>query len=160
MIWKFALLIIAVVTGAASQTVPCPNGYENFADEGLAPVCLKFATTKKATWGEWLTMCQQDNGGHLAIVKGDLHGKIYQHIQNDQDLWDEAFWVGASDAENEGQWVWTDGTPVDMGPPHWDPCDPPQPDGGTAQNYMCLWTPNFYFSSCLNSVTIYAICQI
>ncbi|CAL4221108.1 unnamed protein product [Meganyctiphanes norvegica] len=58
-------------------------------------------------------------GGHLAKVDNtDFLYYLIKHI-NDNGLTGHNYWVGGSDAAEEGTWVWMDGTPVKMGSPFW-----------------------------------------
>ncbi|XP_050714808.1 uncharacterized protein LOC126997636 isoform X4 [Eriocheir sinensis] len=75
------------------------------------------------------------------------------------DLDTDAFWLGGSDAAKEGSWVWLDGTEIPLGTPHWYPCNG-QPNGGTQQNYLALYTPDYYFHSLEESRQIMGICRI
>ncbi|XP_071541254.1 uncharacterized protein [Panulirus ornatus] len=158
--WAVTLVVALVALATASaQTNPCPMGYINFSLDASTPVCLRFATEFKGTWDTMRFVCQSEKAD-LAKLEGQLHNQVYRYIQQHPDLQDEAFWIGGSDAQHEGYWVWVqDNTAMPMGTPHWYPCNG-QPNGGTKMNYACLYTPDFYFHSCCNTYTIYAICQI
>ena len=69
-----------------------------------------FFNKNKKTWQEAENFCQQING-HLAKV------------ENMKELWEidahhlkENTWLGGTDSEIEGEWVWSDGSPWPVGP--------------------------------------------
>jgi len=64
----------------------------------------------QASWHEARQVCQS-MGGDLAVVDTPtLHMKITSRLG---DRW---VWLGASDAKDEGEWRWVNGTPVIFAP--------------------------------------------
>ncbi|KAG7175165.1 putative C-type lectin-like 31 [Homarus americanus] len=160
--WAATLALVAAAFGLVliEEAGSCPVGWVDFSVDPMSPVCLKFVMYGKGTWYSLRGLCQAE-GADLAELRGELHHQVYEYIMDHQDLQDEGFWIGGTDEGHEGSWTWvSDNSPMPMGVPHWYPCHPAQPDGGTSSNYACIYTPDFYFHSCKNDIKIYAICQI
>ncbi|XP_050714807.1 ladderlectin-like isoform X3 [Eriocheir sinensis] len=156
--WATTLAVATAAVCLASVQAACPTGFVEFTNDG-SPVCLIFVKSK-ATWSNMRDICDAMSAS-LAKLDGDLHMQVIQYI-NDQpagDLDTDAFWLGGSDAAKEGSWVWLDGTEIPLGTPHWYPCNG-QPNGGTQQNYLALYTPDYYFHSLEESRQIMGICRI
>ncbi|XP_050714809.1 perlucin-like protein [Eriocheir sinensis] len=155
-----AVAAALVCLASAQNITECPDGFEDFGDGTAVGPCLYFVRSK-ATWSNHRSLCQA-LGADLAQVTGDLHQDVVDYI-NDQpadDLADEAFWIGGSDANKEGSWIWVmDDTAIPLGTPHWYPCNG-QPNGGTTQNHLSLYSPDFYYHSLEQTKQIFAICQI
>ncbi|XP_069943455.1 low affinity immunoglobulin epsilon Fc receptor-like [Cherax quadricarinatus] len=143
-----------------SRQDDCPGDFINFSVDPTTPVCIQFYMYGKITKGSWSEIrakCQKE-GADLAELKGDLHIQVRDYIFNHPELGyeDEGFWIGGSDALEEGKWLWiSDNSPMDDA--NWWPG---QPDGGTNANYACIYTPDFYIHSCDNDIKIYGLCQI
>uniref|UniRef100_A0A3Q3GN93 C-type lectin domain-containing protein n=1 Tax=Kryptolebias marmoratus TaxID=37003 RepID=A0A3Q3GN93_KRYMA len=57
------------------------------------------------TWNESRASCR-DFGGDL--VKIDSREEVREMIKTDEDR----FWIGLTDSETEGRWLWVDGSPL------------------------------------------------
>ena len=79
---------------------------------------------RRKTWEEARQFCSV-KGGDLAKIEFQEENTFIQ------DKFGEDFWLGATDKENEGSWVWTDGTPAD-----WTNWYSGEPDGKSKAN--CL----------------------
>uniref|UniRef100_A0A8C8DR28 C-type lectin domain-containing protein n=1 Tax=Oryzias sinensis TaxID=183150 RepID=A0A8C8DR28_9TELE len=81
----------------------CPMFWYSYGDR-----CYKYVATPM-TWGNAELHCVSQNANLMLIQNFDPA---------------EAFtWIGLSDAQEEGGWLWSDGTKVDF-----QAWDPPQPD--------------------------------
>jgi hypothetical protein len=72
-------------------------------------------------------------GGHLAIVNSKGEDDFLAAISRGH------VWLGATDAEKEGQWVWIDGTPMTYS--NWDygePNNARDPRTGKRENYLMI----------------------
>lgn len=88
----------------------CDQGYLLYGD-----FCYHFEADIVRTWDDAEQYCTQQ-GGHLASVHTqEVMGFFTAHMPS-------ASWVGLNDKANEGQYVWTDGTPADFLP--WEPNQP------------------------------------
>ncbi|ROT85389.1 mutant C-type lectin [Penaeus vannamei] len=108
-------------------------------------LCLMFVTWAEETWHEARRACASVSGDLLAIADVEVLRAVYLHIQT-SGLSGHTFWLGGTDVESEGTWVYTTGEPVPMGSPFWGLLDmgaPSQePNGGTNEN--CLAIGKFY----------------
>uniref|UniRef100_A0A672SUD7 C-type lectin domain-containing protein n=1 Tax=Sinocyclocheilus grahami TaxID=75366 RepID=A0A672SUD7_SINGR len=81
----------------------CPYGWTNFGVR-----CYKFFS-QSANWITAERNCQSFDA-NLASV----HNKIEQDLLLSLLPSSTRCWIGAHDGEQEGQWVWSDGTPYDF----------------------------------------------
>lgn len=151
----FALAAAAVVLSSAQD--PCPPSFTLYDDGTVIPKCLLFLKVS-GSWQNMLGFCNMFNGS-LAVLTGDLHNVVYNHLTDTADLKDHCFWIGGTDQDKERTWVWEhDGSSISMRGPHWNPCAP-EPNGGTKENYMAICPKKFYFSDYPGDAEHYAICQ-
>ena len=71
--------------------------------------------SEQLTWRQARAKCER-MGGHLAVVGGEDENRILTSMISDARL--DSAWLGATDEQVEGQWVWADGTA--MGYDNWD----------------------------------------
>lgn len=67
--------------------------------------------------------------------------------------WDGSFWIGLTDQENEGLWLWSHSRSAPQNPQWLDG----RPDGGTAENCAMLFTGSLEDKSC--ETTMSFICE-
>ncbi|XP_064098709.1 uncharacterized protein LOC135209851 [Macrobrachium nipponense] len=119
--------------------------------------CFLFAMDKKREWYEARSFCRDQSADLAFLDDGDLHFQIIDYIVSHRDWRDEGFHIGGNDADVEGQWNWVmPQQPMDMGHHWW----PGQPDGGRKENFACLYTPDFFFNSCVNGQRLYTLCRV
>ncbi|XP_042560645.1 asialoglycoprotein receptor 1-like isoform X2 [Clupea harengus] len=94
------LLTLQMSSDATSGCRVCPDGWAHNSGK-----CYLFSSTRK-TWSQSRDHCIT-LGGHLAIVNS-------QEEQNflSQSAIEVFYWMGLSDLETEGQWIWVDSTPL------------------------------------------------
>ncbi|XP_050706406.1 hepatic lectin-like [Eriocheir sinensis] len=131
----------ATVNGTAES---CPSP---FASVGGRCVHLDFSVS--GSWYDMRQFCLQ-LGSDLAVLSdGQFFVDSQQYIRTIGTPSENVhFWIGATDEEMEGMWLWIDGMPVIMGTPYWANygCDNNQmPTGGTAQNCALLDAGFHYF---------------
>ncbi|XP_042561140.1 CD209 antigen-like protein E [Clupea harengus] len=78
----------------------CPDGWAHNSGK-----CYLFSSTRK-TWNQSRDHCIT-LGGHLAIVTSQEE----QYFLS-QSAIEYLYWMGLSDLETEGQWIWVDSTPL------------------------------------------------
>jgi len=83
-------------------TESCPRGYEEVLNQ-----CLNIDDSESQTWLEASSECRR-SGGYLATTKNprQLSDFILENYPR------KTFWIGGSDEEREGLWVWESGDAV------------------------------------------------
>lgn len=153
------LLLLGVALDLSFGQSQCPENFISFQPDPSVPMstCLMFAMDRKRTWYEALDYCKTFGSTLARLDGGNLHWEVRDYILARPAWTDEGFHIGCSDEQSEGNWVWTNGDSVQLGPPHWLAG---QPDGRRKENFGCIYTPDFYYNSCVNNQRMYAICQI
>ncbi|XP_068215099.1 C-type mannose receptor 2-like [Palaemon carinicauda] len=143
------------ITNEAPEVKSCPVHYV-----AIGGKCLSFLTYEETTWDEARLRCREKDGD-LAIVNDiELLREINLYLKV-QELTDHDFWLGASDVAVEGQWKWTDDSPVPMGTPFWGLNVSQEPDGAAEENHMALLSDgNFYFRDVSGSLALHPLCQL
>ena len=89
---------------------------------------------EELSWHEARDRCEA-MGGHLAVVNGEDENRFLTSLASSAGL--DAAWLGATDEQAEGRWVWVGGTEVRY--ENWD-ASAMQPNnrapGGPAEHYM------------------------
>ncbi|CAL4065871.1 unnamed protein product [Meganyctiphanes norvegica] len=92
----------------------CPVPYIPVGD-----TCLAFLFyTATMTWSEAVLTCEAMAGTLAKINDPELLRAVYLYL-HEHVISEESFWLGGSDLDEEGTWLWLDGSPVLRGPPMW-----------------------------------------
>merc|ERR1739838_1057416 len=83
-------------------TESCPRGYEEVLNQ-----CLNIDDSESQTWLEASSECRR-SGGYLATTKNPR--QLSEFILENYPR--KTFWIGGSDEEREGLWVWESGDAV------------------------------------------------
>uniref|UniRef100_A0A8C6SEX0 C-type lectin domain-containing protein n=1 Tax=Neogobius melanostomus TaxID=47308 RepID=A0A8C6SEX0_9GOBI len=81
----------------------CPEGWSPFGTR-----CFKFFNTK-ATWTVAEKSCQS-HGANLASIHSTEENTFIVALINQATGENRRTWIGAQDAIQEGQWMWSDGS--------------------------------------------------
>ena len=96
---------------------------------------------ESASWSSAVELCKGKNGHLVTITSAEEQAFIRQKLEED-GLMRHHYWLGATDAENEGSWRWITGEPFSYN--NWDPGDGAdhdrQPNNTLDQDYMELQT--------------------
>ncbi|XP_066267572.1 C-type lectin domain family 4 member F-like [Branchiostoma lanceolatum] len=115
--------------------------------------CYRFSADQKP-YNESQHTCNEE-GGRLATVKtNETHNFLTNHVRATTKA---HTWIGLSDVETEGVWIWDDGT-VLVGEGMWGTSEP---NGGTRENCVHIYPAKDYLwndSTCPSSY--YYICEI
>ncbi|KAJ8358300.1 hypothetical protein AAFF_G00015880 [Aldrovandia affinis] len=86
---------------------PCPEGWEQRNSE-----CYYFSTEDK-NWNDSRSACLKQGADLVIIETEEEQDFIYKHTGED------VYWIGLSDSETEGTWLWVDGTPLQKDKTFW-----------------------------------------
>jgi type 1 glutamine amidotransferase len=90
---------------------------------------------QQLTWHEAKVRCQE-LGGHLVVVSSEQENRFLTSLVKERML--GGAWLGATDEQSEGRWIWVDGTPLRYS--NWDiPNKQPNNKQGI-EHYMVLLT--------------------
>ncbi|XP_027220714.2 C-type lectin domain family 7 member A [Penaeus vannamei] len=144
-----------------SPKIDCPLPYQYIGGR-----CLFVNPFGTKSWGDMNAYCQ-NMGGHMAkLDDANLLGYVFDYLTGNEGLGDVFYWIGATDAATEGEWLWHDGTRVTMGTPFWGdaPSGNQAPDGG--EDHDCAFlkpTDHFFFNDYLcegdNTHSFGVICE-
>eukprot|EP00240_Pyramimonas_obovata_P015068 CAMPEP_0118924584 /NCGR_PEP_ID=MMETSP1169-20130426/2655_1 /TAXON_ID=36882 /ORGANISM="Pyramimonas obovata, Strain CCMP722" /LENGTH=187 /DNA_ID=CAMNT_0006865711 /DNA_START=403 /DNA_END=961 /DNA_ORIENTATION=- len=101
-------------------------GWSEFSDTGS---CFRVFTEARS-WHEAEFQCKIQNGA-LASVHSSAENEFIRGIRSGNDLW-----LGGSDRQQEGVWVWTDGSPWTDA--FWDDNEPNN-GAGRGQHCLVMW---------------------
>uniref|UniRef100_A0A8C4HEN0 C-type lectin domain-containing protein n=1 Tax=Dicentrarchus labrax TaxID=13489 RepID=A0A8C4HEN0_DICLA len=85
----------------------CEYGWEQHGRQ-----CYYFSTNR-LTWSKSRDECRQKGGD---LVQIDSREEQVKHT--------ESFWIGLTDSEKEGTWLWVDGSPLDESLTFWSSNQP------------------------------------
>ena len=94
-----------------------------------------FASTPPMAWTDAEALAQLE-GGHLATIHNQAENDWLTQTFYSPDYY--AFWIGLSDAAQEGTWVWSSGEPVTYF--NWGIFQPDNASG--TQHYVGIWDAN------------------
>ncbi|XP_071583171.1 LOW QUALITY PROTEIN: hepatic lectin-like [Heliangelus exortis] len=92
---------LALFCRSISDTRKCSAGWENFGES-----CYSFST-ETTSWGEANQTCA-DQGAHLIIIDSEQEQDFLKENIN------STYWLGVTDQQKEGSWVWTNGQEVTL----------------------------------------------
>ncbi|XP_038164300.1 CD209 antigen-like protein E, partial [Cyprinodon tularosa] len=109
----------------------CEAGWE------LHGVNCYYFSNNKSTWNENRDSCRGQGGDLVKIDSREeqmfLEGKVKEKMTNK----DDSFWIGLTDSDNEGSWVWVDGSPLKESLSFWGNNEPDGQGGGTDSEVDC-----------------------
>lgn len=137
----------------------CPSQYVLVAGR-----CLEFLSTIDVTWGDARDVCVA-TGGNLATINDcNLMTATIDHIITTGLIPAYGYWIGGSDAAQEGNWTWTGGSPMAMGAPYWGrnssgDLEPDNAEG--SQDCLTLASKDrFYFADENCGALLAPLCQV
>ncbi|KAJ8393072.1 hypothetical protein AAFF_G00067550 [Aldrovandia affinis] len=92
---------------------PCPEGWEQRNSK-----CYYFSTVKKS-WNDSRSDCLKQGADLVIIESKEEQDFISKHRRED-----DGYWIGLSDSETEGTWLWVDGTPLQKDKAFWESGQP------------------------------------
>ncbi|XP_041867600.1 collectin-12-like isoform X1 [Melanotaenia boesemani] len=106
----------------------CEAGWELHGEK-----CYYFNTTK-SSWKDSRDGCKL-KGGHLVKIDSReeqifLEARLREKMEEAEDK----FWIGLTDSEEEGRWLWVDGSSLDTRLKFWHSKDPDDWKGDNGEN--------------------------
>jgi hypothetical protein len=89
---------------------------------------------QQLSWHEASRRCQQ-MGGHLAVATNEAQNRFLARLVSENGL--DAAWLGATDEQIEGRWIWIDGSPMRYS--NWDPVGRQPNNKHGREHYLVLW---------------------
>ncbi|KAB7494990.1 C-type lectin domain family 4 member C [Armadillidium nasatum] len=129
--------------GFKLEVETCP---ENFTYIGRSCFFFGIDMTKQ-TFESASDFCRSINA-QLPILKDCFEfQELVEQIERNYALGtNESYWIGASDRGDEGEWLWSDFTEVEMGPPFWGSTNgTAEPSGDEDQNCAILYKNDRYY---------------
>uniref|UniRef100_A0A8C1US38 C-type lectin domain-containing protein n=1 Tax=Cyprinus carpio TaxID=7962 RepID=A0A8C1US38_CYPCA len=138
------LLFFIVFSMGNAEVKKCPYGWTNFGVR-----CFKLFS-QEVNWVTAERKCQSLDANLASVHSKIEHDFLLSLLPSSA----ARCWFGLHDGEQEGEWLWTDGTPFDY--THWAPG---QPDGLQIENCgeFNFQSKNYNFTSTSNMK--WFICQ-
>merc|ERR1711915_610826 len=114
--------LTSFLSALAIVAAQCPDPYVPL-DETRCILLDAFVTYK---YDDAINYCTGHGGTLLTINDCETYGLIYDFIHTEVGTMNHHYWLGASDAEEEGTWKFVNKLPVPMGTPFWGPDRPTQ----------------------------------
>ena len=73
--------------------------------------CYKLVTSPTLSWGKAKEECEKCQAGLVKVDSREENDFIKTELLPTHK--DAGYWIGLSDSDNEGDWMWTDGTQLD-----------------------------------------------
>jgi len=106
------LTLVGVLCGAELARAECSPPFVE-----LNGRCFAFLDEVRRDWAEGRALCQQVGGDLARVDDADTFREIYKYIKEFGLTGN--MWLGGTDVESEGDWLWTQGDRVERGMPFW-----------------------------------------
>uniref|UniRef100_A0A3P8TCC5 C-type lectin domain-containing protein n=1 Tax=Amphiprion percula TaxID=161767 RepID=A0A3P8TCC5_AMPPE len=114
---------------------PCPKceaGWEHHGGK-----CYNF-TTNKSSWEESRSFCQSQGGDLVKIDSSDEQSFLERRLKDVMSEAEDKFWIGLTDSEEEGRWLWVDGSPLNERLKFWNYKEPDNWTGKDPNGEDCV----------------------
>ncbi|XP_063755978.1 C-type lectin domain family 4 member A-like [Eleginops maclovinus] len=91
----------------------CPEGWEHHGGK-----CYYFSTGK-STWTESREECRRKGGDLVKIESREEQTFLEYELRGKMTEAEDKFWIGLTDSETEGKWLWTDRSELDSSLSFW-----------------------------------------
>ncbi|KAJ0003537.1 hypothetical protein NQD34_008635 [Periophthalmus magnuspinnatus] len=82
--------------------------------------CYYFSNRSlQLTWTSSKDKCQSKRGDLIKIESREKQEFLDGRVRLLMDAKDEKFWIGLTDSQTEGEWLWTDGSPLNQSLEFW-----------------------------------------
>ncbi|XP_037799594.1 leucine-rich repeat neuronal protein 3-like [Penaeus monodon] len=123
----------------------CPSHFHD-----VLGVCVFVEPFFSGDWGTMSYFCREMGAEMLKVADANFFQQLL-HILRTEGLDHHDYWLGGSDAAEEGSWKWADGTAIERGSPFWaTQLQNPEsyqiePLGGTIENCLYLDKSRFLY---------------
>nr|AFJ59945.1 C-type lectin 1 [Penaeus japonicus] len=139
----------------------CPSHFHE-----VQGVCVFVEPLFSSDWGTMKYFCHEIGADILKIEDANFFHQLLRFLRS-EGLDNHDYWLGGSDAAEEGSWKWLDGAAIEQGSPFWAtyPQGPDsfriEPLGGENENCLHLDASRFlYFDDDACTATKNVICQL
>ncbi|XP_061679987.1 immune-related, lectin-like receptor 4 isoform X2 [Syngnathoides biaculeatus] len=96
----------------------CDTGWELNGES-----CYRFSTDK-FTWEQSQNKCRLEDAQLVKIDSRDEQIFVERKLRDKMSSLEDKFWIGLTDSEREGRWLWTDGSALDPSLSFWSGKEP------------------------------------
>lgn len=96
----------------------CEDGWKNHGE-----MCYYFST-HKLRWNESRAWCQGHGGDLVQIDSRAEQGFLGETLKMKMTETEDKFWIGLTDSETEGKWLWVDGSSLKSSLSFWSGVEP------------------------------------
>ncbi|XP_060915399.1 hepatic lectin-like [Labrus mixtus] len=110
----------------------CEDGWERHGEK-----CYSFSTTK-STWNKSRDECSGGRGDLVKINSTEQQTFLDMRLRDKMTDAEDKFWIGLTDSESEGTWLWADGSPLNPSLVFWSNDEPDNWDGDNPDGEDCV----------------------
>ncbi|XP_051247507.1 CD209 antigen-like protein E isoform X5 [Dicentrarchus labrax] len=114
---------------------PCPKCDCGWEQDGRQ--CYYFSTDY-LTWNESRDECRQKGGDLVQIDSREEQAFLELKVREKMNDYEDKFWIGLTDSEKEGTWLWVDGSPLNERLKFWSPGQPDNSKGRDPDGQDCV----------------------
>ncbi|XP_060915398.1 C-type lectin domain family 4 member D-like [Labrus mixtus] len=117
---------------ASGSCWKCKDGWERHGEK-----CYSFSTTK-STWNKSRDECSGGRGDLVKIDSTEEQTFLDMRLRDKMTEAEDKFWIGLTDSEREGTWLWADGSPLNPSLVFWSNDEPDNWDGDNSDGEDCV----------------------
>uniref|UniRef100_A0A3P8TEX1 C-type lectin domain-containing protein n=1 Tax=Amphiprion percula TaxID=161767 RepID=A0A3P8TEX1_AMPPE len=146
-IYRLSFAHIRIKEDLKSLKMKCEAGHQSLSDgpcpkceagwEHHGGKCYNF-TTNKSSWEESRSFCQSQGGDLVKIDSSDEQSFLERRLREVMKENQDKFWIGLTDSEEEGRWLWVDGSPLNERLKFWNYKEPDNWTGKDPNGEDCV----------------------